>query len=212
VELGPNARITGRLRYRSREALKLDPSAQVLGGIERLAPPGTEAASASRRLVRAALWVWILWTLGLMVVITTLLLVMPTFFAGVIDTLESRPGASALLGFGMLVCIPVASMILLVTLIGAPLAILFMTAYVALLLVGYVVTGAAVGDWLLRRLRHVSAGTPRPRIAAAIGGILVIAILGMIPLLGGLVFVVALLMGIGAVGLATKRTLGPAVH
>lgn len=211
VELGPNARIAGKLRYRSRDALKSDPSAQVLGGIEQLAPLGTQARPVGRRLVRAVFKIWILWTLGLMVVITTLLLVLPAFFAGVIETLERRPGASALLGFAMLVCIPVASIILLITLIGAPLGLLFMAVYAVLLLVGYVVAGAAVGDWVLKRFRYASAGATSSRIAAAIAGILVIAVLGAIPLLGGLVCFAALLMGIGALVLAMKRTLGPVI-
>ena len=209
VELGPNAHIAGKLRYRSGKKLKSDPSAQVLGGIEQISPRGTQPASVGRRLLGAVFGIWILWTLGLIVVITTLLLVLPVFFAGVIETLESRPGASALLGFALLVCIPVASIILLITVIGAPLGLMFMAVYFVLLLVGYVVAGAAVGDWLLKRFRHANAGAKSSRILAAFAGILAITVLGAIPLLGGLVFFAALLMGIGAVVLAMKRTLGP---
>ena len=45
VELGPQARIAGKLRYRSGEALRQDPGAQVSGGIELLVPAWGEAAS-----------------------------------------------------------------------------------------------------------------------------------------------------------------------
>jgi hypothetical protein len=147
-----------------------------------------------------------------MLVVTILLLVVPGFLANVIETLEKRPGASALLGFAMLVCIPVAAVILLITLIGIPLSLLCMAAYLILLVVGYVATAATLGDSIFKRLRPGTAGATGSRIAAAITGILVIAILGRIPWLGGLVVFAALLMGIGAVGLQMKRTLGPVSH
>jgi len=207
LELGPNARIRGRLRYRSRQALKQDPAAQVSGGIEQLPPLAPQAPR--RGLGRGASWIW---TLGLMLLVAILLLVLPGFLTSVIETLESRPGASALLGFALLVCIPVASVILLITLVGAPLGLLSMTAYMALLLVGYVAAGAALGDWVWKRLRRGNAPATRPQIGAAIGGILAVAIIGRVPLLGGLVIFVALLLGIGAVGLQINRALHPATH
>lgn len=210
VELGPNARIGGKLRYRSRAMLKSDSAAQVLGGIEQVAPLESQTAPVGRRLLRLAFGIWILWILGLMVVITMLIFVVPVFLSGAIDTLESRPGTSALLGFAMLVCVPVASIILLVTLIGAPLGLLFMAVYGILLLVGYLVAGAAVGDWLLKRFRHAGPGAKGSRILAAVIGILVITVVGAIPLLGGLLSFAALLMGIGAVVLAAKHNLEPA--
>jgi hypothetical protein len=205
VELGPNTRISGRLRYRSREALKRDPAAQVLGGVEHLAPLRARTGPAVWRWLGRS--VFLIWTLGLMLLVTILLLVMPGFLGGVIETLESRPGASALLGFVMLVCIPVAAIILLITLIGAPLSLLCIAAYFVLLVVGYIAAGAAVGDSVLKRLRPRSASATGSRIVAATGGILIVAILGRIPWVGGLVVFAALLMCLGALGLHMKRTL-----
>jgi cytoskeletal protein CcmA (bactofilin family) len=205
IELGPNARISGKLRYRSSGALKQDAGAQVLGGIEQLPFEVRTAPRMGRGLARLAFWVW---TLGLILLVAILLFLLPAF-GTVIGTLEDRPGVSALLGFALLVCIPIASLILLITLIGAPLALLSMAAYFALLLVGYLAAAAAVGDLLLKRLRHGTVLTAGWRIIAAICGIFIIALLGLIPLLGGLIVFAALIMGIGAVGLQVNRTLRP---
>lgn len=208
IELGPNARINGKLRYRSRSALKQDPAAQVLGGIEQL----PFEVRAGRGVGRVFGWVFFLfWTAGLML-LTAILLVLLPGFGNVMNTLEARPGLSALVGFALLVCIPVASLILVITLIGAPLGLLSMVAYVALLIVGYLAAAAVIGDLLLKRLRLANAGSAGWRIGAAICGILVISILGKIPALGGLIVFVALIMGIGAVGLQVNRTLRPAAH
>lgn len=207
IELGPNARINGRLRYRSRSALKQDAGAQVLGGIEQL-PISVSVPAAARGVGRVMFWIW---TLGLMLLVAILLFILPGF-AHVIGMVERRPGASALLGFAMLICIPIGSLILMVTLIGAPLGLLSLAAYFALLLLGYVAAAAAVGDWLLKRLRHGSLEELGWRIGAAICGIFVIGILGEIPIFGGLIVFVALIIGIGALGLQMTSVLRPAGH
>jgi cytoskeletal protein CcmA (bactofilin family) len=208
IELGPNTRINGRLRYRSNGTLKQDAGAQVLGGIEQL----PFEVRTARAVGRGFAWVaFLFWTLGLMLLVAILLLLLPGF-ANVIGMLEARPGMSALLGFAMLVCIPIASVILLITLIGAPLGLLSIAAYFALLMVGYLAAAAVVGDVLLKRLRRGTAETAGWRIAAAICGIFIISILGRIPVLGGLIVFVALIMGIGAVGLQMNRALRPAAH
>jgi cytoskeletal protein CcmA (bactofilin family) len=207
IELGPNARINGRLRSRSRAPLKQDEGAQVLGGIEQL-PYRVQPAPALGGLFRVIFWVWMV---GLMLLVAIILVLLPGF-GNVIATVEARPGASALLGFVLLVCIPVASLILLITLIGAPLALLAMAAYLALLLVGYLAAAAAVGDTVLKRLRPGTVERIGWRIAAAICGIFAIAILGRIPILGSLIVFAALIMGIGAVGLQINRALRPAIQ
>jgi cytoskeletal protein CcmA (bactofilin family) len=208
VELGPETRIAGSLRYRSNLELRRDPAAQVLGGIERL-PAREFSAGIARGLGRAFFW---LWTLGLMLMVTLLLPALPGFFAGVGQILRSRPGASALLGFAMLIVTPVAAVVLLATLVGAPLGLLSIAAYLALMMVGYAATGAALGDWLLKRLQPEKASTVSRQIGAAIGGIFLVALIGQVPIIGGLAVLAALLMGMGAVALYLKRTARPAAQ
>src|SRR5579864_1573731 len=96
IELGPDARINGKLRYRSNAVLKQDPGAQVLGGIEQLPFRVRMGPAVGRGMFLAALWFWF-WTFGLMVLVAILFLL--PGFTKVIGTLETRPGASALLGF-----------------------------------------------------------------------------------------------------------------
>jgi cytoskeletal protein CcmA (bactofilin family) len=194
VELGPNTRIAGMLRYRSDAELRQDPAAQVLGGIDRLPAPSVPTGFG-RGLGRALFWIW---TLGLMLVVSILLPLLPGFFSGVNEMLQSRPGASALLGLAMLIFIPAASVFLLITLIGIPLGLLSIAAFVVLLMVGYIATGAALGDWLLKRLQPEHAGAIGWRVGSAVGGIFLIALIGQVPLLGGLVVFAAMLVGIGA--------------
>lgn len=207
VELGPNARITGKFRYRSREALKRDPAALVAGGTEQLATPASWTAPAEglgRGVASVASWIW---TLGLTLVIAVLMMTLPRFFAGAIGTLERGVGVSALIGFVLLVCVPIAALLLLITGVGAPLGLLAVGAYLILLLVGYLTAGAALGDVALKRWSPAHAGDKTWRIGAAVAAVLAIALIGEVPWFGGLVVFAALLTGLGALALEMRNRL-----
>lgn len=200
LELGPRARIGGKLRYRGGEPLKQDPAAQVQGGIERLEMPPRHK-ERERGAGRVALGVW---TLGLMVLAAVLVAALPGVSARVLESARTRPGWSLLAGFVALATIPVAVVVLLATVIGIPLALLALIDYVALLLVGYVAGGAALGDAALRRWLAARAAHRGWRALFAALGVLAIGILALIPWLGGLIAFLALLAGMGALVLQLK--------
>jgi len=204
VELGPNARIAGKLRYRSREALQQDPAAQVAGGIEHVMGRGDVPASEpnARRFARGARWVW---AAGMMLLAVVLLAAFPTFFGRVGTTLQARFGMSLLLGFVWLVCVPVAALILLITIIGAPLGLLAIAIYLALLPVAYASSGIGIADWVLRKYKTQDAARLGWRVGAAAAAVLLLAAVGFVPWIGGLVGFIALLAGLGALALQFKR-------
>ena len=194
VVLGPNARITGALRYRSPDAIEQDPRAVVGGGVERLATRSPAAhAHAAHRIGR---WIW---TIGLMILAACLVAALPVFSARTSERVRERVLRNMLLSFALIVCVPVATILLLATGIGAPLGLLAALAYPGLLLVGYVCTGIALGDAILRRARPTHAAANRWRASFASLGTLAIALIGWIPLVGSVVNFVALLLGVGAV-------------
>ena len=92
--------------------------------------------------------------------------------------------------------------VLTATVIGAPLAfgIAFGLWPLAAFL-GYLVAGIAIGDWIVGRL---SPGVTRERpYLAAVVGLLVLELVGIVPLVSG----IATLFGYGAVLLLAWRTL-----
>jgi hypothetical protein len=211
LELGPGARIAGKLRYRSREPITQDPAAQVAGGVEMLVPAWSGDARASEprgEHTGAPVWAsgiaW-MWTLGLVVLAAALIALLPGFYAGVANALRDRFGLSLLLGFVVLVCVPFAALFAFVTLIGIPLGLLLTALYLALLPVAYVSAGIGLGELGLRRLRPASAQTTGWRIAAAAFALVLLALAGWIPWLGGMVAFAALLAGLGALLLQTRR-------
>jgi hypothetical protein len=203
VELGPNARINGKLRYASRREPARDAAAQVAGGVEAMPLMGRSPTPGERRAVaRTGRW---LWTAGLVLTAIALVAALPGFTTRVAATLRTRAGTSLLMGFVALVCIPAGAIVLLVTVIGIPLALIAVLLYLVLLLVGYTMTGVALGDWVLARWRAADAARVGWRVLAAAAAVLLIALLGRVPWIGGLVSFVALIAGLGAIVMQMRR-------
>lgn len=194
LELGPDARITGNLRYRSRNELQRAPSAQVGGTVERLPWTGPRKDRTHRFPVAGLL----IWTAGLGVLAALLLAIVPAFTQGMGTTLRTRFGWSLLSGFIVLVCLPAAAILALITVVGIPVGLLALLVYPVLLLLGYVCAGVALGDMALARIRPARAPSGGSRILAAVLALLALALLTRIPVLGGLIGVLAMLAGLGA--------------
>jgi hypothetical protein len=107
-------------------------------------------------------------------------------------------------GTGLLgLFVPIVVLVLLtVTIIGAPLAFgIAFGLWPLAAFIGYLVTGIAIGDWIVGRL---SPGVTRERpYLAAVVGLVVLEVVGILPLVSA----VATLFGYGAVLLLAWRTL-----
>lgn len=203
IELGPNARIGGKLRYRSEDFMR-DAAAQVAGGVEVLAPHRATVTNDSgwhRRSGRG--WIW---SAGVMLMAALLSAALPKVSARMAEELRLHPALTLLWGLVAFACVPVAALLLLITIIGIPLSLLTLLLFVALLLASHAVTAASIADLALRRYRPEAAVIAAWRAGAAIVAAAALAILVRIPLLGGLVAIVALLAGIGVIAaLAFRR-------
>jgi hypothetical protein len=194
------------LKYASRGEAVIDPAAQIAGGVERTTwrgPAGIPSDETARRVGRGVAWVW---TLGLVVLAAVLVALLPALTARVAMTARKRAGWSALAGFIALVCIPVAAVILMITLIGLPLGLILLFAYFALLPVGYVSAAVALGDGVLERAKPAASAAIGWRVGAAALAVLVFALLARVPYLGALVALAALLIGLGAMVLQLRRS------
>jgi hypothetical protein len=200
LELGPNARIAGRLVHSGPVTLRRDPGAVVSGGIERGAAVGLDRDR--REGSRNGGWGW---TLGLVALAAFIAGAFPAASRRMGEELRRDPAIGMLLGFITLVCVPVAAVILMVTIIGIPLAMAVLLLYLLMLVVGYAALAVVLGDAALTRLRARDAARAGWRVGAAALAMVALALLGKLPLVGGLVVFVALLAGLGAMVLAIRN-------
>ncbi|HUL63396.1 MAG TPA: polymer-forming cytoskeletal protein [Burkholderiaceae bacterium] len=203
LTLGPNARIGGKLHYATHGELTQNPAAIVKGGVERVDFEAAWPRAHKQPHQSGFGWVWVV---GLMVLAAVLTGVAPSFTATASDVLKRRPWFALLVGFIVLVCVPVAAVILLATVIGIPLALLVLLAYPILLLLGYELTAIGIGDWAMQRFAAERARSWGWRAVAAAVAVLLIALVRHVPFLGGIVAFLALLFGLGALALQWRRT------
>jgi cytoskeletal protein CcmA (bactofilin family) len=202
IELGPDARIAGRLRYAARGDLERDPAAQVLGPVERMPERSERRPDPQPEQAGPGRW---LWMAGLMLTALVLVAVLPGATARVARMLRASLGMSLLAGFILLVCVPVAALMLVFTLIGIPLALLLLMLYAALLIAGYVMAGVGLGDALLHKLHAAWAQHRAWRIVAALVGVAAITLLARLPWVGNIVVFLALIGGLGAMSMQVWR-------
>jgi hypothetical protein len=207
LTLGPDARIGGKVRFRGGD-LNLDPAAVVTGGTEHVRGRSHRHDSDDGAPFRHG-WGW---TVALVLLAALLAGAFPGPSRRLAQELRERPWHAPLLGFLALTAIPAAAVLMMVTIIGIPVAMLTLFLYAALLLVGYVWLAVVVGGLLLDRFQPETAAQVAWRVGAAVAAMTVLAIAVRVPYLGGLVKFAALVVGVGMiVGLVMRRGERPAV-
>jgi hypothetical protein len=215
IELGPQARIGGRLIYRSPQPAQIDPAAVIAGGISYT--PLIWPAEPVQPLAHLAAWVSAaVLVLSLLVVGAVMVVAFPGFSAGAAQTIATDPWKCLALGFALLLCIPAAAIVFMVTVIGVPLGLLLLLLYPALLLLGYLSGALFLADRLMRwsaklpraAKREGMAVRPAWRFAALATVLLILLLLIQVPFLGVPVTLLVLLLGMGAFWLRAYRSYG----
>lgn len=206
LNLGPNARVEGRLKFRGGE-LNRDPAAQVVGGLVQVpVHMHSHEWSPGDRMTRG--WMW---SLGLVMLAALLAGALPGPSQRLAQELRERPAMTTLLGFLALTAIPVAAVLLMITIVGIPIAILALVLYAALLMVGYVWLAVVLGGMLVDRFNAETAAVIAWRAGAAALAMIMLAIAVRVPFIGGFVKLAALVVGVGMiVGAVTRKGEPPA--
>lgn len=108
-------------------------------------------------------------------------------------------------GIVALIAFPLVAILLIVTLVGAPIGVaLLLQVWPLVAFVGYLVAGIWIGDWVLRRSSS-GAVRDRPYLAAVIG-LVILGFVAIMPVIA-IVTAIASLFGFGAVILLAIRTI-----
>lgn len=198
VVIGPKTRVGGRLVYTSHKEARIDPAAQIAGGVE-------------RRDDSARSWKWhdglghtvsavgqFFLFLGVLVLGTLLLFVFPQFTRESAALVRSDPLASIVLGFAVLVAVPMAIVLSFITIVGIPLGIAALFGYGLLLMLGYLNGALAVGDALLVRLGEPRASQAGWRVVFLLVALVALMALRHLPWLGTACVFVVFIAGLGA--------------
>ena len=200
VRLLSGASIQGDFEYTTRKELVQADGAVVHGETIFTEKP-EETGSGKSRGWRMALWTWK--TLSAIVVGLVLIALFRSLVPILTATLEGEALMGMAIGFGAFLIVPFASLLAIVLIISMPLGLVgLILFFVALYL-----AKMPVAVWVGRRLLSLAGSRdPSPYVALAVG-LLMLHLIFSIPWLGGLSWLVATWLGLGATILATRAHL-----
>ncbi len=141
---------------------------------------------------------WVGYSASTLLLGLLLLLLAPALDEAIARAARERTGAAIGLGAAAFFLLPIAAVLFLVIVVAIPLGLFLLLALALLYTVGYVAAAHALG----RRL----VAPPTSRFLALLAGWAILRGLGLIPVVGGLVWILASIFGLGVLWVAARRS------
>lgn len=198
ARLLPRARVTGDLSYGD-EAPRVAPAANVEGNIDK---EGWTDSIDILPFVGAFVF-WLAMTISAAVLGILLLLLSPRAADAVFTQVRERFWTAVAIGVAIFIVLPVAAFVAAITLLGLPLALAVILALLPLAAIAYVTAAWALGRVLVR--------PPQGRILSFLAGLAILRAVALIPILGALAWLAAVIVGLGLLGGAIMASRRPTV-
>jgi hypothetical protein len=206
LRLEPTARIGGDVVLINGELSQADGAVIAGRVVER---SGASIGAEFNRVTAAvSLIAWLGMTLLVVVVALGWAALGGSQLSAIAGLLGARPGLAAGAAVIFWIAVPVLAFVAFVTVIGIPIGITLLLLVLPLLWgLGYVTTGTRLG-FFIADLRHTTPDLARPYLEAVLG-VVIFQLIGLIPILGGIVVALAGLFGAGAIVVHAWRRIGP---
>ncbi|HEX8932520.1 MAG TPA: hypothetical protein VF810_05155 [Patescibacteria group bacterium] len=209
LTLQPKTQIVGNLTYISAQPAQLITGATVSGSLIHNLPPKQPARPINPQKVNqfmsgllAGLLIFkIIGIVSLLIIGWILLAVAPHFVKRVSDGIVAQPWQSLGLGFVAMIVSPIAFVLLLTTIIGIPLALIFIALFGIAVFISKLFVMFLIGEKI-----GLSINKNMPLALALFIGAVIYGAIALIPFLGWLFECVALLLGLGSL-LTQKKAL-----
>lgn len=196
VVLDSNANVDGEFRYDA-EDFTQSPRAVVEGGVIHDPKLGMDTEEGSESFLPP--WFGTVYSVGASLLLGIVLLgIFPRFSTVVSLRIIEDPLPTGGVGLLTLIGVPIALLLVAMTIIGIPLALTGMGLFVLGIWAALVYGKYAVGRWVIGFVDRDN------RWLALVVGVVGFAILGLIPVVGGLLDFVVLLLGLGALTLGLR--------
>jgi cytoskeletal protein CcmA (bactofilin family) len=210
ITLMPGAIIAGNLKYTSANQIELQEGARVLGETNWHRPEVEEKPSRKavlEGLGALKLFLNLAMLVGQIVVGLFLIGLSRKHATRIANSLTGHPWKSLGLGFVLAIFVPIASLILMLTIIGLPLGIIALLLYLIAWYLSPVVVGLTLGGKIVGAFKKDRAG---PMIGGLILGLIILRAISLVPGLGWLFMFLVILFGLGALALSKQQALAEA--
>ncbi len=199
ISILPPAQIAGNITYKSKNEINISDGVTVGGEVE-----WTEVTPEEEREKAGGI------NIGFRIVLFFASLVTGLLLIGLVNRhtrtaaaqITLKPLVSLGVGFVSFCAIPIAIVVLLVTLVGIPAAIILAFAYTIFFYIAKIYVSISLGRIILRALRKDS--DPRQGWSLLLG-LIILTILFMIPVLGVVIYFLVIFWGLGAILLGIRE-------
>lgn len=199
LTLSPEAKINGNVTYWSDQKADINPAASVSGSITQNQPP---KSPESPKVSPAGFFTFfkVFSFLSALIVGLVLIRLLPNFTSRLVGNVNSKLFSSLGIGFLALAITPLLMILLFITLIGVPLAFLWLFFIIFSLWLSKIFISLAIGEYLKKYFKQTwSVYWVLPL------GLLIYYVIDLIPVIGWLFNLLAVLTGLGAMVLIKKQ-------
>lgn len=192
--LAPNAQVVGNLINLGSNPAQISPQAQILGQIIQNPPPQTPTFEQFRFFTQVSLIGALVSFLSSLVIGLLLLHFLPKVTQDIAAKAWNKPWLSLLIGFLTIIIFPILCLILLITLVGIPLALILAVSILIFMYLAKIFVAVLIGQKVFQLFKTKVAS-----YWALILGLVIYELLLLIPIFGWIVAIVIILLGLGAI-------------
>lgn len=192
LTLGSAARVGGSLNYTSKNDVQVASGAVITGKALRHDPPQREHRQENtfaQRVAGVSYWFGAFLVFGLI-----LLALAPRAYKNASHLMVKQGGWAMLAGIVTLLVTPIAAVLLMATIIGVPAGVAVLLLWLVMMVTSFVYSSYAIGEWVAAQ---ASWKLKWPNAMGLVIGLVILALLMLIPVVGGLFGFLALVWGLG---------------
>jgi cytoskeletal protein CcmA (bactofilin family) len=190
IRVEPGAVIRGDLVYRTEGKITIDENATITGSVVRKPLPYQEGPGVVGGVVMSVL--------SILVSVLLLSYLFPGFVGTAVEAFRTKTGRSLLTGLVLLIMVPVAILLLFVTAVGWLAGLVLLALYLVAIALSTIIAVRALTDIGAKMLKLDLAGSWWRLAGVVTVTALLVVLIGLIPVLGGLLWFLLLLGGLGA--------------
>ncbi|MDD2822556.1 MAG: polymer-forming cytoskeletal protein [Candidatus Daviesbacteria bacterium] len=202
LTLSPGAKIGGNLIYWSNNKANINPGASVSGTVTQNIPPrNTQSQNQITRqsVIGVFAFFKLISFLTALIIGFLLIYLFPEFTANIATKISSNWLLSFGVGFLVLAITPILVIMLFVTIVGMPIAVIWIFYILFALWLAKIFVALSIGQFLKRYLKQ----TWGIYLLYSVG-LIVYYLIGLIPIIGGIFGFIAALIGLGAIILSKQ--------
>ncbi|MBU0648543.1 FapA family protein [Patescibacteria group bacterium] len=201
-KIGQGAMIEGRVEYSALQPVEISEQAEINGELvfnkikDQGRPSGADAKGFPFKAILAILFALVMKSLLILVPGILGVLIFPKKSRELVERAYKNFGADLAIGLVTLIVVPIAALIVLITIIGVYVSVLAVILYVLLVAIAKVYAGIVLGALIYRlvfKIKKVEVSWK-----SALWGIIVMQAICFIPIIGWLFFFVFMLVALGS--------------